>query len=156
MQTRLPSAMCLYANPAFIRDVLVCKPGFYTRCACMQTRLLSVMCLYAKKKKIHGSRETRLEAGFSASVGTPPPFKDQGADAAPKCKPGFYPRCACMQTRLLSAMCLYAHPAFIRDVLVCKPGFYPRCACMQTRLLSATLRYMCTCTDIAYRHSIQT
>ena len=37
-----------------------------------------------KKKKIHGSRETRLEAGFSASVGTPPPFKDQGADAAPK------------------------------------------------------------------------
>ena len=36
------------------------------------------------KKKVHGSRETRLEAGFSASVGTPPPFKDQGADAAPK------------------------------------------------------------------------
>ena len=35
-------------------------------------------------KKFHGSRETRLEAGFSASVGTPPPFKDQGADAAPK------------------------------------------------------------------------
>ena len=35
-------------------------------------------------KKIHGSRETRLEAGLSASVGTPPPFKVQGADAAPK------------------------------------------------------------------------
>ena len=43
--------------------------------------------------------------------------------------------------RLLSAMCLYANPASIRDVLVCKPGFYPRCACMKTRLLSATLRY---------------
>ena len=35
-------------------------------------------------KKIHGSRETRLEAEFSASVGTPPPLKDQGADAAPE------------------------------------------------------------------------
>ena len=36
------------------------------------------------KKMFHGSRETRLEARLSASVGTPPPFKDQGADAAPK------------------------------------------------------------------------
>ena len=35
-------------------------------------------------KKIHGSRETQLEAEFSASVGTPPSFKDQGTDAAPK------------------------------------------------------------------------
>ena len=34
--------------------------------------------------KFHGSLETRLEAGLSTSVGTPPPFKDQGADAAPK------------------------------------------------------------------------
>eukprot|EP00117_Sycon_ciliatum_P006962 scpid79861/ scgid10267/ len=30
-----------------------------------------------RKKKFHGSRETRLEAGFSASVGTPPPSIDQ-------------------------------------------------------------------------------
>ena len=40
-----------------------------------------------KTKKNHGSRETLflyIEAEFSASVGTPPPFKDQGADAAPK------------------------------------------------------------------------
>ena len=36
------------------------------------------------KNKFHGSRETQLETEFSASVGTPPPFKDQGADAAPK------------------------------------------------------------------------
>ena len=34
--------------------------------------------------KLYGSRQTRLEAEFSATVGTPPPFKDQGADAAPK------------------------------------------------------------------------
>ena len=33
---------------------------------------------------VHGLRETRLEAGLSASGGTPPPFKDQGAAAAPK------------------------------------------------------------------------
>ena len=37
-----------------------------------------------KEKEIHGSRETRLETEFSASVGTPPTFKDQGANAAPK------------------------------------------------------------------------
>ena len=38
------------------------------------------------EKKCYGSRETRLiyiEAEFSASVGTPPRFKDQGSDAAP-------------------------------------------------------------------------
>ena len=38
-----------------------------------------------KNKQFHGSRQTRrLEAEFSVSVGTPPPFQDQGADAAPK------------------------------------------------------------------------
>ena len=37
------------------------------------------------KNKFHGSRETRLEAEFSASaVGTPPPSRIKGADAAPK------------------------------------------------------------------------
>ena len=35
-----------------------------------------------RQVKDHGSRETRLETEFSASVGTPPPFKDQGADAS--------------------------------------------------------------------------
>ena len=33
--------------------------------------------------EIHGSRETQLEAEFSASAGMPPPFKDQGSYAAP-------------------------------------------------------------------------
>ena len=37
------------------------------------------------KGKIHGSRQTRLEAEFSASVGTPSSFKDQGADARKEC-----------------------------------------------------------------------
>ena len=40
-----------------------------------------------RRKQFHGSRQTRflyIEAEFSASVGMPPPFKDQGADAAPK------------------------------------------------------------------------
>ena len=37
-----------------------------------------------KEQKNHGLRQTRLQAEFSASVGTPPPFKDQGADAALK------------------------------------------------------------------------
>ena len=36
-------------------------------------------------EKNHGSRQTRLEAEFSASVGTPSSFKDQGADAKNKC-----------------------------------------------------------------------
>ena len=45
---------------------------------CLQHWVYIYICIF------HGSRETRLEAGFSASVGTPPFFKDQGADAAPK------------------------------------------------------------------------
>ena len=45
---------------------------------------LSTVMVDERREKIHGSRETRLKTEFSASVGTPPPFKDQGADAAPK------------------------------------------------------------------------
>ena len=52
--------------------------------AYVRSRTANVCERTAVIKKFHGSRETRLEAGFSASVGTPPPFKDQGADAAPK------------------------------------------------------------------------
>ena len=37
-----------------------------------------------KNKKFQGSRQTRLEAEFPVSVGTPPAFQDQGADAAAK------------------------------------------------------------------------
>ena len=40
--------------------------------------------------KIHGSRETWLETELSVSVGTSPPFTDQGADAAPKGVGGEY------------------------------------------------------------------
>ena len=46
---------------------------------------LQRLLLLQKMIKNHGSRQTRLEAeSVSASVGTPPPFKDHGADAAPR------------------------------------------------------------------------
>ena len=45
-------------------------------------------------EKIHGSHETWLETEFSASVGTPPPFKDQGADPAPKGRVPLRLRCS--------------------------------------------------------------
>ena len=56
----------------------------YMYTSCTLYIMYLILTEYEVKKKIHGSRETRLEAGLSASVGTPPPFKDQGAATAPK------------------------------------------------------------------------
>ena len=83
------SSSCLYGLLSVQYDVIVTCVIAGLSCVRLVLRILiyavkSFLQLH-KKKKFHGSRETRLEAEFSASaVGTPPPSRIKGADAAPK------------------------------------------------------------------------